>query len=427
MSGTDFVRTGAPYQLGMGMQTALDVWKDPTIFIPFTTFQPDNGITDTQLTGHTGKRSTDILEYRDKVLPKATLDSAAWPEAGLEHILTAALGDCSSTQQASTAAYKHTITEDPTPVYLSLIDWAGPNITDAPMAYKNCLIDTVKLDYKEGLIDCNTTFFTSPVDLSKTAPAAETVSYTQSKPFVFKNFIASLGGYGTFTFASTDVTTSTNTITEPQHNMNTGDGIKFTTAGTLPTGLTADTTYYVIYVDADTFKVATTVANAKVGTAITLSAAGSGTSTVNKGVPIANSYVTAANIQITNNVFTTAIANQSYDPLKTPGALQITGHIEFPFFNMDELRNYIGGNAQATTVDDVIRDRSLELKLVGHTIESTYKYTLDINLPKIALTPCTITRDDKKLVSYGFDFRAFGDASNTMATIDVISKLTAVS
>jgi hypothetical protein len=51
-------------------------------------------------------------------------------------------------------------------------------------------------------------------------------------------------------------------------------------AGTLPTGLAAATTYYAIRVDANTIKLATSAANASGGTAISLTGAGSGTSTI---------------------------------------------------------------------------------------------------------------------------------------------------
>jgi len=52
------------------------------------------------------------------------------------------------------------------------------------------------------------------------------------------------------------------------HGFVTGDRIELTTTGTLPTNLAVFTNYFVIYVNANTFRLATTYANAVAGTAI---------------------------------------------------------------------------------------------------------------------------------------------------------------
>ena len=52
------------------------------------------------------------------------------------------------------------------------------------------------------------------------------------------------------------------------HAMVTGDQVYLTTTGALPTGLTANTLYYVVYVSSTTFSLATTRANAVAGTKI---------------------------------------------------------------------------------------------------------------------------------------------------------------
>jgi len=55
--------------------------------------------------------------------------------------------------------------------------------------------------------------------------------------------------------------------------------IKFSTTGALPTGITAGTTYYATYIDANTFHISTTSANAIAGTYINTSGSQSGTQT----------------------------------------------------------------------------------------------------------------------------------------------------
>ena len=69
-------------------------------------------------------------------------------------------------------------------------------------------------------------------------------------------------------------------VTLASHGFITGDSIYLTTTGALPTGLTANTLYYVIYVNATTFRLATSYANAVASTAINTSGTQSGTHTL---------------------------------------------------------------------------------------------------------------------------------------------------
>lgn len=84
----------------------------------------------------------------------------------------------------------------------------------------------------------------------------------------------------TVTFTDGDVSVPSNYITISNHGLVTGQPVQLTTTGTLPTGLSLATTYYVIRISASTFRFATTAWNAFQGTAVTMSGAGSGTNTV---------------------------------------------------------------------------------------------------------------------------------------------------
>lgn len=64
------------------------------------------------------------------------------------------------------------------------------------------------------------------------------------------------------------------------HGLATGDAVTLATTGALPTGLTAGTTYFVVKIDADTFNLATTLANALAATKITTSGSQSGVHTL---------------------------------------------------------------------------------------------------------------------------------------------------
>lgn len=79
------------------------------------------------------------------------------------------------------------------------------------------------------------------------------------------------------TFDSTSasvVNVTANTIAIPGHRYKTGYPVLYTAADTAIGGLTTATLYYVIRVDADTIKLATTLVNAKAGTAIDITALG---------------------------------------------------------------------------------------------------------------------------------------------------------
>lgn len=69
-------------------------------------------------------------------------------------------------------------------------------------------------------------------------------------------------------------------VTLTSHNLQTGDQVYLTTTGGLPTGLTINTLYYVIKIDANSFNLAISRANAYAAIKIATSSAGSGTHTL---------------------------------------------------------------------------------------------------------------------------------------------------
>lgn len=74
--------------------------------------------------------------------------------------------------------------------------------------------------------------------------------------------------------------TDTFTFAEAEREIGTGDGVTIASTGTLPSGVSAATTYYAIRLDGRRTKLATTYANAVAGTAIDITSAGSGTITL---------------------------------------------------------------------------------------------------------------------------------------------------
>jgi microcystin-dependent protein len=81
-------------------------------------------------------------------------------------------------------------------------------------------------------------------------------------------------GTATITIAAPSV------ITRANHGLATGQIVYFTTTGALPTGITANTRYWVNTLTTSTFRLSTSLANALAGTSITTSGTQSGTHTV---------------------------------------------------------------------------------------------------------------------------------------------------
>lgn len=93
----------------------------------------------------------------------------------------------------------------------------------------------------------------------------------------------------------TAVDTGTETLTAIAHGLTTGDRTRVRNVdGALPTGLSSATDYFAIRVDADNVKLATSNANAIAGTAINLTGAGSGTNTLEYGLPYCIPTIVAA-------------------------------------------------------------------------------------------------------------------------------------
>lgn len=90
------------------------------------------------------------------------------------------------------------------------------------------------------------------------------------------------GGISLSYFNSTNVNTSTGTFTIPNHGYATGDMVNYYSlpSAAAPGGLSSFATYYVIRIDNNSLKLATTLANANAGTSITLTTTGTDSSTV---------------------------------------------------------------------------------------------------------------------------------------------------
>lgn len=117
----------------------------------------------------------------------------------------------------------------------------------------------------------------SVVDTDAVSLAGTTLTFASS-PSGEAQIEVDVGSAKAFASA-TDLNLVTGAITESAHGYLTGDVGQLSTSGSLPTGFSASTDYFVIKVDADTYKLASSLANAQAGTPIYPTALGSGNQT----------------------------------------------------------------------------------------------------------------------------------------------------
>ena len=100
---------------------------------------------------------------------------------------------------------------------------------------------------------------------------------------------------------ASEVDVAADTITIPSHGLPSGLVGRLTTTGTLPAGLALATNYYVIVVDANTIKLANSLANAQAGIAVNITDEGS-SGAVNTFTPTA---ISSCNVRFQGSNFPT--------------------------------------------------------------------------------------------------------------------------
>ena len=148
----------------------------------------------------------------------------------------------------------------------------------------------------------------------------------------------------TLTFGSSDVDVSADTITAREHRFVTGQRVTYGNGGgTAPTGLSNGTVYYIIVEDRHTFKLATSASNAVAGTAINITAAGSGAAHtinvtfdgVNTKFKATHSNGTKADISQSGQLMVSVngVLQQPHDNTTTPTTGYATDHTSTIIFS----------------------------------------------------------------------------------------------
>ena len=125
--------------------------------------------------------------------------------------------------------------------------------------------------------------------------------------------------YYSATVAYTAVDSGAETVTISSHKFQVGDTVQVSTTGGLPTNLSASTTYYIIDASSNTIKFATTLVNARAGTAINLGSQGTGNHTIQS---IVLWWQDPMIVQAFNQVY---ILRENARPLVWDGATASTG------------------------------------------------------------------------------------------------------
>ena len=127
---------------------------------------------------------------------------------------------------------------------------------------------SANLDYTQPLSRTNNAPFSPNALLVGNRARRFTIGDGTATSFVLPHNLGSLTG--AFTAATTDICTKTG------HNLHNGDPVTLSTTGTLPAGLSAGGTYFIVSATTDTFKLSLTPG----GAAIDITSAGTGTHTV---------------------------------------------------------------------------------------------------------------------------------------------------
>lgn len=145
-----------------------------------------------------------------------------------------------------------------------------------------------------------------------------------------------------------------------------------------------------------------------------------------------NTTVTKAAISITRSVnkHYGAQGDGKLSPnILVPGALDISGSIEYPKTDNTELNKYLDGTSAGagTTIGSTLLDRTIDLILTGPTIAGTYKYGLSFGLPRVNMTKVDPDGDDDNTLMNGLAWDALYDtATDKTLTCTCTSKLTAI-
>lgn len=131
------------------------------------------------------------------------------------------------------------------------------------------------------------------------------------------------------------------------------------------------------------------------------------------------------NLKIDNNIGDglPLAGGNLYNAFRAPDNLDITGHLEYPFKNQDDLKKWLGGSTTSTTLTSTILDHTLGITFTGDIISGATPYSLSFALARINLKEPEIDKDSNDPLVYAQDFEALPAANGDLLTATVVSAL----
>ena len=243
-------------------------------------------------------------------------------------------------------------------------------------------------------------------------------------------------------FTTGDVNTGTDTITVAAHGYSNGDSVVFATNGTLPTGLSAETVYYIINAATNTFKVSLTSG----GSAVDITTTGSGTFYVQRDTEVSANDTFVNGLMFSKNqqpeavplthLFRVGSADKkikrivplrdSMFVLKEDGAYRVTGSdiSSFRVELFDNTVRIIGSETAANlnnqifalTDQGVVAITETGVSVISRPIEDTILALFGASLDNVAAYSFGISYEtDRKYIL--FTISSSGDAYATQAFV----------
>lgn len=320
---------------------------------------------------------------------------------------TAVTGDGSST------AYAHTflmpITGTNAGVSWTLRQAIGAALADQFNGIKATKI-MIKTDNEKNIM---ATISLIGVSRDSTGVArAATVAITSKRNFVFSQAAVQFTPGKAETFTVTIA--APGVVTQANHGLITGQLVRLTTAGALPTGLAVSTDYYVIRNDQDSFWLATSLVNALAGTKITTSGSQNGVHTLSP-----QAYTQKVDsFELTLDL-----------GYKDDGATFKVGQVgaDTPIFDKIpsvKFKCEIDGDKQFHDLAVVNCDFKIVLTLTSDELAvATTPYSLVFEMPKLNLASATKMENKPALNKMSLEFDALGGTTTGSSSTSVPAEI----
>ena len=221
--------------------------------------------------------------------------------------------------------------------------------------------------------------------------------------------ISNFSGPDTLTKDTTSLgSSSSDTISYTAHGLDTGDKVVYTASGTALTNLTSGTTYYAIKVNDNSFKLATSSANASGNTAITVG--GAGGSSTDKFTPPFSLEVLQEDFTSFGAPVTIDLDGNSFKAARFSGELQLESSSTFSTTNDN-------GTTTVTGTQDPFKDGFLNItSSTTGEIKTIKPIVLEGDFS--ASHPDGVTASSS-ILSYGLNLPTTGAGSAFSTTIDI--------